>query len=509
MTTDECMNVLNGLEQQLAKAVSADADTDKAIEVEFTTHHGEPVVNKYNVHGPRSILPASISAAANLALFGSDDVNEPVILSADVVEPTQATATGAATTQPETTEPKESLILEPEVKPVEAEVKTTSNSKKTAKAEPAKEQIMTVVESPATTVSTEPNVYVFGDAVVRTARDGAGEPLFCLADICKILGLTNPSKVASQICEEFELPNLKLGSFDTGFGVKDFHMVDEAQLYFVLYRSRSDIAKPFRRWVETEVLPSVHASKVTGAALIDVHMQEGRAVTTSRNVAEVFDKNHKDVLRDIRNVLESNPDKEFGQRNFAPSSYRNEQNKEQPEYLLTRDGTMLLIMGYTGSKAMALKTAYIKRFNEMEQALRNGAQVQHQVGYSPRELLDAAELIYQSAGLEGNQLTLALDKANTALTGKSLLALGEVQLIASTQERLLNPTELGKPLGLSPRAVNSRLQAKGFQIKGVAGWELTASGKALGGVYLDTGKKHSSGVPVRQIKWPATVATEL
>ena len=46
MTTDECMNVLNGLEQQLAKAVSADADTDKAIEVEFTTHHGEPVVNK-------------------------------------------------------------------------------------------------------------------------------------------------------------------------------------------------------------------------------------------------------------------------------------------------------------------------------------------------------------------------------------------------------------------------------------------------------------------------------
>lgn len=498
MTTDESMNVLKGLEQELAKAVKG--DTDNAIEVEFATHNGEPLVNKYSVKGPRSIMPASISAAANLALFGSDDVNEPVILSADVVEPTQATATGAATTQPETTEPKESLILEPEVKPVE--VKSSTKNNKTAK---APEQTVAILEpqTAATTVSTEPNVYVFGDAVVRTARTDAGEPLFCLADICKVLGLTNPSKVASQICEEFELPNLKLGSFDTGFGVKDFHMVDEAQLYFVLYRSRSDIAKPFRRWVETEVLPSVHASKVTGAALIDVHMQEGRAVTTSRNVAEVFDKNHKDVLRDIRNVLESNPDKEFGQRNFAPSSYRNEQNKEQPEYLLTRDGTMLLIMGYTGSKAMALKTAYIKRFNEMEQALRNGAQVQHQVGYSPRELLDAAELIYQSAGLEGNQLTLALDKANTAITGKSLLALGDVQLIAPTQERLLNPTELGKSLGLGPRAVNSRLQSKGYQIKGVAGWELTEKGKALGGVYLDTGKKHSSGAPVRQIKWPS------
>ena len=236
---------------------------------------------------------------------------------------------------------------------------------------------------------------------------------------------------------------------------------------------------------------------------IDVHAQAGVLVTTSRNVAAVFEKEHKNVLRDIAAIIENNPDKDFGRLNFELSSYRNEQNKEQPEYLLTRDGTMLLIMGYTGEKALALKTAYIKRFNEMEQALRNGAQVQHQVGYSPRELLDAAELIYQSAGLEGNQLTLALDKANTALTGKSVLALGGVQLIAPTQERLLNPTELGKPLGLSPRAVNSRLQSKGYQIKGVAGWELTEKGKALGGVYLDTGKKHSSGVPVRQIKWPA------
>ena len=384
MTTDECMNVLTGLERQLAKEVGAGAD--KTIEVEFASHHGEPIVNSYKVSGPRSALPASISAAANLALFGSEDTNEPVILSADVVEPAQATATGAAATNPETTEPKESLILEPEVKPVEIKAKTSSKSKKTTKA--------------------------------------------------------------------------------------------------------------------TELV-------AVDAALIDVHMQDGRAVTTSRNIAVVFGKEHRNVVRDIRAVIDASPDKDFTQLNFELSEYVDPTGRKLPEYLLTRDGTMLLIMGYNGTKAMTLKTAYIKRFNEMEQALRNGAQTQRQVSYSPRELLDAAQLIYQSAGLEGNQLTLALDKANTAITGKSLLALGEVQLVAPTQERLLNPTELGKPLGLSPRTVNSRLQAKGFQIKGVAGWELTASGKALGGVYLDTGKKHSSGVPVRQIKWPATVATEL
>ena len=506
MTTDESMNVLKGLEQELAKAVKG--DTDNAIEVEFATHNGEPLVNKYSVKGPRSILPASISAAANLALFGEElEASEPVILSADVVEPTQATATGAATVQPETTEPKESLILEPEVKPVE--VKSSTKNNKTAK---APEQAVAILEpqTAATTVSTEPNVYVFGDAVVRTARTDDGEPLFCLADVCKVLGISNPSDVSAQLKEEFSTPRLNLGMVTRPDGSRiEATFVTEPQLYFVMMRSRSENARPFRQWVVSVVLPSIRSSKTVDAALIDVHMQDGRAVTTSRNIAEVFDKNHKNVLADIRNVIEANPDKGFTELNFQPSSYTDPTGRKLPEYQLTRDGTMLLIMGYTGTKAMALKTAYIKRFNEMEQALRNGAQMQRQVGYSPRELLDAAELIYQSAGLEGNQLTLALDKANTALTGKSLLALGEVQLIASTQERLLNPTELGKPLGLSPRAVNSRLQAKGFQIKGVAGWELTASGKALGGVYLDTGKKHSSGVPVRQIKWPATVATEL
>lgn len=72
--------------------------------------------------------------------------------------------------------------------------------------------------------------YTFKGVEVRTQRDASGEPLFCLSDVCKVLGLSNPSKVASQVCEEFELPNLKLGSFDTGFGVKEFHMVSEPQL---------------------------------------------------------------------------------------------------------------------------------------------------------------------------------------------------------------------------------------------------------------------------------------
>lgn len=83
------------------------------------------------------------------------------------------------------------------------------------------------------------------------------EPLFCLSDICKILELTTPSKVSDTIKKEFEVYELNSYSFDTGFGIKNFTMIDEPQLYFVLNNSRSSKAKPFRMWVNKEVLPSI------------------------------------------------------------------------------------------------------------------------------------------------------------------------------------------------------------------------------------------------------------
>ena len=89
-------------------------------------------------------------------------------------------------------------------------------------------------------------------------------------------------------------------------------------------------------------------------------------------VASAFEKNHKEVLRDIRRIIaeDSGLSDEFRQRNFAPSYYRNKQNKKQPCYYLTRDGFTMLVMSYTGAKAMKFKEMYIKRFNEMEQFIK-------------------------------------------------------------------------------------------------------------------------------------------
>lgn len=94
---------------------------------------------------------------------------------------------------------------------------------------------------------------------------------------------------------------------------------------------------------------------------------EERLITTSLKVAEKFEKEHARVLRDIRELQCS---EEFRNGNFAESSYVNSQNKTQPMYEITKDGFVLLVMGYTGEKAMKFKEDYIKAFNAMENELK-------------------------------------------------------------------------------------------------------------------------------------------
>lgn len=240
--------------------------------------------------------------------------------------------------------------------------------------------------------------------------------------------------------------------------------------------------------------------------VIDVHQNNGVLVTTSRNIAEVFHKEHYNVIRDIKAILEKcSP--EFTALNFEGSSYRTAQNKEAPMYLLTKDGVMMLIMGYMGEKAMLLKEAYIKRFNEMEQELK---QRKNQIEYPNLvEKITIAQIVLSAAKLRDNQLALALDKVYKKTTGESILAAADVKLIAPQQVQLANPTQLGKELGIGPRKVNQLLHELDYQIKTPSGWEPTQNGLDMGAQLLDVGKAHSDGTPIRQLKWPYSIIDEL
>lgn len=114
--------------------------------------------------------------------------------------------------------------------------------------------------------------------------------------------------------------------------------------------------------------------------------KEEITVVTSLDIAETFGKRHADVLRDVER-LECSDD--FRERNFALSSYKSLQNKTFPMYLITRDGFTLLVMGYTGEKAMKFKEAYIRQFNAMEKALV-GKMREREKGVAVRQALTNA-----------------------------------------------------------------------------------------------------------------------
>jgi len=84
-------------------------------------------------------------------------------------------------------------------------------------------------------------------------------------------------------------------------------------------------------------------------------------------VADLFEKRHDHVLRDIENLDCS---AEFRLPNFGLSSYKNEQGRKQPCIEMTRNGFMFLAMGYRGKKAALIKEQYIKRFDEMEKFIK-------------------------------------------------------------------------------------------------------------------------------------------
>lgn len=104
---------------------------------------------------------------------------------------------------------------------------------------------------------------------IRVQKDEDGEPLFCLADVCRALEISDPSNVSRQVMTEFELPVLKTGCFDTGFGIKELNLITEQQLYFVMNRSDKPNAKPFRMWVNTVVLPSIRKTDGSRLAILE------------------------------------------------------------------------------------------------------------------------------------------------------------------------------------------------------------------------------------------------
>ncbi|MGO5384143.1 Rha family transcriptional regulator [Ligilactobacillus salivarius] len=150
--------------------------------------------------------------------------------------------------------------------------------------------------------------------------------------------------------------------------------------------------------------------------LVIIH--DKQVVTTSLKVAEIFEKEHRDVMKSIRNLTAQN----FAvKKMFVEDSYLNSRNQSFPMYYLNRDGFTLLAMGFTGSKAMEFKLKYIEAFNKMEEQIRNQS-LQAQVENQSTDDLKRANLLYKIANLTSDKELKeeSLKSSYELITGKSI-----------------------------------------------------------------------------------------
>lgn len=88
---------------------------------------------------------------------------------------------------------------------------------------------------------------------VRTARKENGEPLFCLLDVCNILGITNNRNVMNRLLPK----GVHTMDVLTNGGVQQATFIDQGNLFKIIFTSRKPEAQNFANWVSYEVLPQL------------------------------------------------------------------------------------------------------------------------------------------------------------------------------------------------------------------------------------------------------------
>ncbi|BBF42019.1 Rha protein, phage phi-80 [Lachnospiraceae bacterium KM106-2] len=138
-------------------------------------------------------------------------------------------------------------------------------------------------------------------------------------------------------------------------------------------------------------------------------------VCSSLDVADTFGKEHRRVMQDIRELGCSD---QFNKHNFVLISYIDSMNRKKPMYQMTRDGFTLLVMGYTGDKAMKFKEAYIKQFNAMEKTLQ-GKLIEREKGIAVRQSLTKALQVVEEDRMHGHAYSTYTNSIYKVLFGKS------------------------------------------------------------------------------------------
>ena len=252
-------------------------------------------------------------------------------------------------------------------------------------------------------------LFDFEEKEVRVIKDELGDPWFVAKDFCEFLGFdtTNVKQVLDTHVEEDEKGRY---SVPTLGGLQQIWCVNESGLYALIFRSNKPKAKEFRRFITSEVIPSIRKT---------------------------------------------------GSYSFSDKTMEND-------------------IDYT-KRARAFKA-----------------------------VVSVCEIVFDD---KNQRLLAANNMVKRNLSFDWLAEIGASKLIAPVQERYLTVTELAKQLNTTAVKLNKELEKAGFQEasrdhKNRLVWNPTDEGKKHS-VLTDTGKQHSSGKPVVQLHWYASILEQL
>lgn len=152
-----------------------------------------------------------------------------------------------------------------------------------------------------------------------------------------------------------------------------------------------------------------------------LQLVEGVPTTTSRYVAQYFGRHHRDVMRTIRTLIDTD---ESCLRNFAQVERAIQNHNggavDYPEYTMGEEGFMLLAMGFTGRKALALKLAFLAEFRRMRTELQAKSDSSRReisaVSYQNSSSMPPEKVVLAAASFAGH---LQYEIARALLAGQS------------------------------------------------------------------------------------------
>ena len=222
--------------------------------------------------------------------------------------------------------------------------------------------------------------------------------------------------------------------------------------------------------------------------------ESNQPLTNSKLVAEVFGKEHKHVREAIKKLLTTAENSTVHQM-FSESTYLNEQNKEQPMFIMNQDGFTLLAMGFNGKKAMWFKLKYIEAFNAMKRQIE-----QHQKPSVPQNYLEALKSLVKSEeekqqlALENKkqqETILTISKTNMELGNKITDMLPKVSYYDKILQSnaTMTITQIAQDYGMSAIKMNKELESMRIQHEMRGQWILFAQ-------FLKGGYVHSRAVDI-------------